>query len=198
MRPSQSIRFLAGAFVVFAAATIAAPAAFACGPHENGEGHQRHHHHDGEDNNGSENDGPRHGHHGHHGRHGDVDVGVGVYDPPGYGHGRIGPPTGACAELRRMRGDLARLFNLRTQVNSGKRMIVTRNGQQRVVSTRGWRNGVSSALEGGGGSVNDNVAGLNYGTGLMDEARDTSMAIVDGRIEATQARIHELEYQCQE
>ena len=190
----QNIRFLVGSFIVFAAATIAAPAAFACGPHENGEGHQRHHHHDGEDNNGSENDGPRHG---HHGRHGDVDVGVGVYDPPGYGHGRIGPPTEACAELHRMRVDLGRLFTIRAQVVAGSAVVYTRDGSLRVmhgVTNYRERNRDHAVVE--GLLDPDPTYGMRQNEQAYDALRDSSLERLDGRISATQDRIGQLEYEC--
>jgi hypothetical protein len=70
-----------------------------------------------------------------------VDVTVGGYGYPG---GRIGPQTPACYELARMRNDLSALWNLRAQINSGKRLIVVDDGgQQRVISTRGHSRGAT-------------------------------------------------------
>jgi hypothetical protein len=148
--------------------------------------------------------GPRHGHPGRRGRRGhggpNVDVTIGGYGYPG---GRIGPATPACYELARLRGDLDELWRLRQQVNSGKRFVETYGANQhRVVTARQYRAMLDafygSGGQGGPSTLDEDFQGAAGYQRALNNARDESLVIVDGRIEATQARIHDLEYECAE
>jgi hypothetical protein len=157
--------------------------------------------------------GPRHGHPGRRGRRGhggpDVDVTIGGYGYPG---GRIGPATPACAELAKLRHDLNRLFQLRQQVNSGKRFIMDYgNGQHRVVTARDYNAMVDAYAAAARGTMTPEERQRADDAGLDDiaaaqasylrnraNARDDSLAIIDGRINATQERANQLEYECSE
>jgi hypothetical protein len=51
-----------------------------------------------------------------------VDIGAGIGGTYGVPGGRIGPPTQPCAESQHAHAELNRLRNLRTQIESGKRI----------------------------------------------------------------------------
>jgi hypothetical protein len=144
--------------------------------------------HDGPRGRGPRNRGPHgHGPHGPgpRGRGPDVDVRVGGYGYPG---ARPGPPSPACYELQRAHDVLASLYNLRVQINSGKRIIMPdATGRPVVMSSRAY-----ATRPGDAGSA----AELADNQRAMASIRDASLHAVDQRIAETQERIGQLGYDC--
>jgi len=202
MQASAQIHFRWSWLVIlFAAALIALPdIGMACGNH----GQHRHHGDPGANENDSQG---RSGHRWHHhrgpGEGGDVDVEVGVgsgdggpgdYGVPG---GRIGPPTRACAEAQHLRAELNRTLTLRRAAESGRRVLMPgSDGGYTVVNAARYRREHEQALVLNGRSAGQSAADIVQLQKAMDEARDTTLRVLDSEISDIQNRLGQLDYEC--